>query len=93
MKTPAPKIHLLDVDEPLVCFNGLKVRCGVELAHADTRYMFGEGATEDDISERLWIQTCKDCWNLPPANAADKRKYVYGLMESHEAESEMHSDL
>src|SRR5713226_790171 len=85
MKTPAPKIHLLDVDEPLVCFNGLKVRCGLELAHAETRYMFGNsGDAMADMSDRLWMQTCKECMRLPPATPEEKRKYLYGLIEGME---------
>ena len=34
MKAPRPKIHVINTAEPLLCFNGLVMRCGLELKQA-----------------------------------------------------------
>lgn len=39
MKSPTPKIHLLDVHEPLVSFSELEMRCGAILENAQNEFM------------------------------------------------------
>ena len=76
MKEPRPKIHLLDVSEPLETWSGLIVRCGKVLQNAHAEFMFVEGY---DLPVQT-IRSCSRCWALEPAGE-EKRRYVYGLVE------------
>lgn len=81
MKTPRPKIHLLDVSEPLLSYFGLVCRCGITLKNAQPKFMWTE-----DIAKELNVPlpgVCRDCQHLRPADE-DKRTYVYGLVEAQE---------
>lgn len=91
MKQPRPRIHLLDVEESLLGFHGLTMRCGVELRNAKPKFML----TEELVQTHLpLIGTCQDCQSREP-DAAAKRRYVYGLVEAQsaqDAESEEETD-
>ena len=81
MKTPRPHIHLLDVDEPLLAYCNLVMRCGLTLKNAQPKFMFTE-----DVARALNVPlrgVCSKCIRLYPA-PADKRTYCYGLVEAQE---------
>jgi hypothetical protein len=76
MKPTRPKIHLIDVDDPLLVFCGLRMRCGAEILHAAPVFMLTEGIAT------IWpAQTCQRCIHLAPVGW-DKRHYLYGLVEA-----------
>ena len=82
MKPTKPRIHLLDVAEPLFAFRDLTVRCGVTLHNAEVKFM-----VEQDIATCMLppMQTCMKCWDAAPETAEAKRRYEYGLVEAQEA--------
>lgn len=81
MKTPAPKIHLLDIDEPLLAFSNLTVRCGIVLQNAKCRFMRAE---EMRIDMPIPFGVCHRCQRIIPEKT-DKREYLYGLIEGQAA--------
>jgi len=81
MKEPRPKIHLLDVSDPLENWSGLVVRCGRVLNNAHAEFMFVEGY---DLPFQT-LRSCSRCWALEPAGE-EKRHYVYGLVEGQTQE-------
>jgi hypothetical protein len=86
MKPPKPKIHLMDVSEPLLCFSGLVMRCGAVLHSAEMVYARAVGEPVD-VNR---IGYCTECLMKPPSGEA-KRTYEYGLREKEkkgETESE-----
>ena len=80
MKPPRPKIHLLDVDEPLFAFHNLIVRCGATLKNAEMKF-----SAAHDMSEYLLtpLGTCLQCIKEAPTLEAE-RHYLYGLVEAQE---------
>lgn len=78
MKERAPRIHLLDVAEPLLGFHGLIVRCGIELRNAKPKFQIIEELSENFF---LPLTTCTKCRTLVPIGE-DKRHYLYGLIEA-----------
>lgn len=78
MKSPRPKIHLLDVDDPLLAYHQLVMRCGVTLRNAVPKFMAAE-----DMPIPLPVGTCLRCLKNFP-EAVDQRKYCYGLVEAQE---------
>ena len=81
MRSPRPKIHLIDVAEPLLCFCRLLCRCGQEIRNAEM--VFGIGM--DECAPFTFpIRTCRECLTKSP-QGDDRRRYVYGLIEAEEA--------
>lgn len=73
-------IHFLDVDEPLIAYHRLTVRCGVELQNA--AFMFGY-VEELKAEMNLPFNLCPACLRRPPIGGA-RRQYLYGLTERSE---------
>jgi len=42
MKPPRPKVHLLDVSEPLLAYHNLICRCGITLRNAQPKFMLSQ---------------------------------------------------
>ncbi len=78
MKPPSPKLHLLDVSEPLLSFSNLEMRCGIVLKNA--RMMFGR-VEELKAEMSLPFNVCIKCLQLNPP-PSEKREYLYGLIEA-----------
>lgn len=80
MKPTRPKIHIIDVSEPLFAFSDLIVRCGIQLHNAEVKYM-----VSDDLADCLTlpIGTCLKCSDMEPAGEYERR-YIYGLVEAQE---------
>jgi len=81
MKPPRPKVHLLDVSEPLLAYHNLICRCGITLRNAQPKFML----SQDWIVKRFSTidGICSNCAQDEPT-ADDKRHYVYGLCEGQE---------
>jgi hypothetical protein len=77
MKSPHPKIHLIDTDEPIIGWYRLIMRCGTELRNAKPKFQITE-----DLNEHfnMPLTVCRECLQLGPAGEA-KRHYLYGLVE------------
>ena len=85
-----PKIHLLDVSEPLLAFHDLQMRCGAVLHTAVAKFMEAEdlpNVMKPSTAPMKISGICIKCMGLPP-QGADKRQYVYGLQEGEEAKQE-----
>ncbi len=84
MKKPRAKIHRIDVDEPLLAFANLEMRCGVILRTASPNFMLTDEFLD---SPNLWPvrmgSLCKECMNLIP-KAEASRHWIYGLSEAQE---------
>ncbi len=84
MRNPRPRIHLLDVDEPLLAYCNLIVRCNLTIRNAAPEFMVSETAAD---SAELCIPTrfdeCLKCKQSKPTGG-EKRHYVYGLVEAQE---------
>jgi hypothetical protein len=91
MKSPRAKIHLLDVDEPLLAYHNLIVRCGLQLFQAEPKFMWTEDVSDDF---RLPLGTCKACMEIP-FTGEEARHYCYGLIEGQEGfdEKRKHAEL
>lgn len=80
MKSPRPKIHLIDVDEPLFAFRDLVMRCETVIHNAEVKYM-----VEAELS--IYVMPppgmCTKCWDNPPIGD-EARRYEYGLVEAQE---------
>jgi len=90
MKETAPKLHLIDVDEPLQCFSGLIVRCGLTIAHGEAKWMLSE-----DFHSMVKIESgdfqrgvCRACIFLEPVGDA-KRSMLYGIIDKQPQQSEL----
>jgi hypothetical protein len=70
MKTPRPKIHLIDVSEPLLGFHNLVMRCEHVLTQAEIIWM-----VRDDYATAL-----------PSEQASSGRVYSYACIEGAEAQ-------
>jgi hypothetical protein len=80
MKSPRPKIHLLNVHESLLSFHELQMRCGVVLKNAIPKFM----RSEDLRCEiTLPIGICRKCLDAQP-EAMEGSYYEYGLVEGEE---------
>lgn len=81
MKPHTPRVHLLDVAEPLLTFCNLRVRCGKTIANAEMRFALHE----EDLTEHddLPIATCGECILLPPEREF-RRVYIYGIRDRAE---------
>lgn len=77
MRASRPRIHLLDVSEPLLGFHSLICRCGVELRNAKPKFQLVEDLAENFL---MPMTVCKVCRTLGPS-AGEKRHYLYGLIE------------
>jgi len=77
-------IHLLDTDEPVVCWTDLRVRCDLVLMRPEPVWMFRDDFKPTDV----WLegfsilQVCQKCLRNPPNTADSQREYLYGLVES-----------
>lgn len=93
----SPKIHLLDVDEPLLAYCNLVMRCGVVLPQAEFRWAFNleslqyrqelaiRAAGGDDPEEGPEFRNiCTRCVKAEPIGD-ERRKYMYGLVNAMEA--------
>ena len=79
MKIPRPRIHLVDVCDPLLNYSDLTGRCGANIAHGEPKFMF----TED--SPRVYqVGTCRHCI-LGGVSVSKGKRYEYGIMEAEEA--------
>lgn len=81
MKQPKPKLHLLDVSEPLLAYHNLIVRCGKTLRNAEPLYMVDRELLAD-ISRPNWM-ICKECRLIMP-DSGESSRYEYGLREAEE---------
>ena len=79
MKFPRPKIHILDVSDPILKYENLASRCGVVIKNGKPEFMYGE-----DTPRVYQIGTCGKCICLPPQIQASPR-YEYGVREAEEA--------
>lgn len=77
MRPPYPKVHLLDVADPLLCFVSLTARCGARIEQARCVFMVS-GQVSDEME--LPRATCPDCRDMVPAGD-ELRHYVYGIAD------------
>jgi hypothetical protein len=87
MKSPRAKLHLLDVDEPLLAFHDLECRCGIVLHSAVPKFMEATDLPET-VRPTNWpslLGICSTCLKAEPRNAFSKRLYTYGLVEGEES--------
>lgn len=82
MKTPKPRVHLIDIAEPLLAFRQLSVRCGLTLQNAAPQFMLTKEANFD-AKYALFRGICRECVDAEPTPEA-KRSYIYGLVEAQE---------
>lgn len=93
MKKPAEKIHLIDVDEPLLSFHDLEMRCKAVLRNARPEFMvsgdFGQWLREvqalalefgADDDHPFLRGMCAKCVKAEPGET-ETRRYIYGLIE------------
>lgn len=88
MKSPRPKIHLLDVSEPLLAYHEIEMRCGVVLKNAQPKFMFSHDVRHE-VSLPLGL--CRKCMEKAPV-ISDDPYYHYGLVEAEE-EKQFHEDI
>lgn len=81
MKPVRPKIHVIDLAEPLLCFSDLIPRCGVTVKHAEPVFMLAE---DEGIVFTFPMRTCMTCLRQEPKGES-KRQYVYGICEAESA--------
>lgn len=81
MKPTRPKIHILDVDEPLFAFRDLVCRCHIVLHNAEVKYLVQQDVRECMLAP---IGMCQACWEDAPTGDRERR-YEYGLVEAQEA--------
>lgn len=84
MKAPKPKLHVINVSEPLLCFNGLVMRCGLELKEAEIVWMVREDHWADiSFHGLIASRFCKACW-YPKLEQSTDRRYSYACVEAAE---------
>lgn len=83
MRPPRPRIHLLDLDEPLLAFRDLVCRCQAVLKNAQPEFMAVNPELTFELMELLALRLCTECRKREPVGA-DKRRYCYGLVEGQE---------
>lgn len=83
MKARAPRIHLLDVSEPLTKYTEVTVRCGEILKDALPKFMFEFGVMGGPAY--LPLMTCRKCLSAPMGEVEpEKIVYLYGLVNAQE---------
>jgi hypothetical protein len=87
MKSPRPRLHLLDVDEPLLAFHDIECRCGIVLHSAVPKFMEATDLPEA-VRPTNWaslLGICSTCLDAAPRSEASQRLYTYGLLEGEES--------
>jgi hypothetical protein len=85
MKTPRPKIHLIDVSEPLLGFHNLVMRCEHVLTQAEIIWMVRDDYATALPSEQAG-QLCRKCIRDVVPYASSGRVYSYACIEGAEAQ-------
>ena len=83
MRPPRPKIHMIDVSDPIFSFHNLIVRCQVTLRNAEVKMMAASDTAENCLPP---IGICKKCLGeyQPTGEALKTTYYTYWLVEGEE---------
>jgi hypothetical protein len=86
MKSPRPRICLIDTAEPLLCFNGLVMRCGKILSQAEIVWMVRDDYRDFGMNPEYSSQLCRRCWEAgaEPEPVPGEKSYSYACVEGQE---------
>lgn len=80
MKPPKPRLHMLDLTEPLISYTNVNVRCGITLKHALPILSLREG---EEVAVLIpAYRECRDCAVGRPENLP--KYWRYWLIEGAE---------
>lgn len=84
MRSRRPRIHLLDVSDPVDTWSGLIVRCQRVIRNGKPKFM-AESSYQNWLV--LPLNTCRKCVGLPPGltpEQFEKPHFMYGVVEAQE---------
>ncbi len=83
-KNPSPRVHLLDISEPLLMRHDVQVRCGQLLIEAEVQASYGVYRPEDLAREYEGkLSLCRHCLKALPQIETAELTYLYLLSEKY----------